>query len=356
VFRSWQLAPGLGGWKDVILNIAVYVPLGLLAALKLRGRPALVRIVLPLLLCSGLSIFVECVQVYDATRFPSAVDVITNTTGAVLGIATALLVPHWFLGPLRWAGTRVRRAPAASLLTAAWVASWTFPWVPLLSLWGWRDKLLRFVDGPWPFVVLLSTAVVWLAFGLLLREVSRAHAMMAMLLSVLVVPGQILVYMRQPLLVEWAGSLCGLALFLAVRNHPSRWQVAAASFTGAVMLRGLAPFHFSLSAARFEWVPLVAILNADRQRAILVLLEKCAWYGTAVWLLERAGFRRSVATACVAAMLVFLEVAQVWLPGRTPDSTDPLIALAMTALFVWVERWAVIHQPEYAGSAIQRTR
>ena len=46
-----------------------------------------------------------------------------------------------------------------------------------------------------------------------------------------------------------------------------------------------------------------------------VLLEKCFWYFSLVWLLTRGGLRLPSATVVVAALLALIEVAQLWLPG-----------------------------------------
>ncbi|MCL7979147.1 MAG: VanZ family protein [marine benthic group bacterium] len=69
---------------DAILNVILFVPLGL--ALGLRGRPAPWRAWLGLTLLAGA---IEVVQIFLPGRFPTLSDVIANSTGAAIGLVIA---------------------------------------------------------------------------------------------------------------------------------------------------------------------------------------------------------------------------------------------------------------------------
>jgi len=58
-------------------------------------------------------------------------------------------------------------------------------------------------------------------------------------------------------------------------------------------------------------------------------------YGAAVWVLHASGSSYARADASVAAALFGLELLQRYLPGRTPESTDAVLALLM-ALVLWL--------------------
>jgi hypothetical protein len=64
------------------------------------------------------------------------------------------------------------------------------------------------------------------------------------------------------------------------------------------------------------------------------LLRKSFQYGTAVLLMRLAGCRYALAGIAVALGLAFIEGAQVFLRGRTAESTDPLMALLL-AFVLW---------------------
>jgi hypothetical protein len=105
-----------------------------------------------------------------------------------------------------------------------------------------------------------------------------------------------------------------------------------------LVLRGLSPFRFVPESAGFTWIPFVATLNADWQPAILVMLGKICYYASAIWLLRASGMRLLRAAATVAAILAGIEIAQIHLPGRTPETTDPLLALVMGFVLLILSR------------------
>jgi len=72
---------------DVALNVAVFVPLGWLLA-RVGHRRGLSRLGAVLLTaggCGALSLSAETVQFFLSSRYSSVIDVVANTTGALLG-------------------------------------------------------------------------------------------------------------------------------------------------------------------------------------------------------------------------------------------------------------------------------
>jgi hypothetical protein len=63
------------------------------------------------------------------------------------------------------------------------------------------------------------------------------------------------------------------------------------------------------------------------ERGIRILLEKSWYFGAAIWLLTEAGTRFASSVAVVVSLAAVAEVIQIWLPGRTPETTDPILAL-----------------------------
>jgi hypothetical protein len=95
--RSWT-TPGLfacivcgqRGFADIILNIILFMPFGVLAALALGARPAVV-------IGAGLfSALIELAQVGISGRDASVGDLLFNTTGALLGLLLVGTAARWF--------------------------------------------------------------------------------------------------------------------------------------------------------------------------------------------------------------------------------------------------------------------
>ena len=79
--------------RDVVLNVAVFVPLGwlLTQALWRTPMPAPWAIGVATALAAILSLTVETFQYFIVTRYSSVVDVLANTAGASLGAAAVRL-------------------------------------------------------------------------------------------------------------------------------------------------------------------------------------------------------------------------------------------------------------------------
>jgi len=79
---TWvPFATGIVRPIDLLLNLALFVPLGFL----LHSRPSRCRFATALVVALVLSVLVEFAQVWSHVRFPSATDVFMNCFGALLG-------------------------------------------------------------------------------------------------------------------------------------------------------------------------------------------------------------------------------------------------------------------------------
>lgn len=139
--------------SDVLLNLILFLPLGLAIALNgWRGWPAFAT---PALLSAG----VETVQFFIPGRDPSLGDVIFNTLGAAAGIVIVRTAPRWLDPPrrLRPALTAAAAAfPPAMWVVAGVLGSQAFPrstyygqWTPNLAHLEWyRARVDRVTLGP----------------------------------------------------------------------------------------------------------------------------------------------------------------------------------------------------------------
>ncbi|HET8624181.1 MAG TPA: VanZ family protein [Gemmatimonadales bacterium] len=168
----WCLLCGDLGAVDVLLNVALFVPLGF--GLRRAGRP--VRQVG--LLALGTSLTVELLQILVPGRDPSLSDLITNTAGGVMGGLLAEWVPL-FLAPA---------PPLAGFLAAGWAVVWLIqslltaaivtPALPPDWFWGqlapdlaqferFRGRVVSASAGPYPIRIRRLTATEAIRRGLL---------------------------------------------------------------------------------------------------------------------------------------------------------------------------------------------
>jgi VanZ family protein len=342
--HSWDTQPLRYLLRDAIVNVALYIPLGFAARMAFRNtRLPGFALYGPVLLGLLLSAAVEIIQLFEPTRHSSIVDVITNVTGTVIGVIAGLLFedlssPGDFRKPRRIGGS-TRADQGALLLAFCWVAWIFFPLYPVISRSDLSHKLAFFaharVVDP---VSLLSTAASWYAGGLLLTAAGMRFSRGWFGLTLLAIPIQFLIVDRQPLPSGVVGAIAGAVLFALCHRARTPTKTEAWIFLGVILVRGLSPFHLAPAAAEFDWTPFVATLLGEWQSAAGVLIEKVFYYGTAIWLLRAAGLKWVPSTIVAAAVLASIEIAQIRLPGRTPEITDPVLAILLGFVLALLSR------------------
>jgi VanZ family protein len=260
-------------------------------------------------------------QLFTPHRNCSTNDLLNNVIGTALGIAAAIAFENT-IGAVRFLD-HGNPDPSALALLFCQAAALTFPMFPVVQLPVWREKTLAFIHGPiLNPMAFASAAFCWLALAMVLRAAKLRHQNVWLAVSVLLIPAQIGIVTRQPIPAELAGALAGIAVYRLRPFNP------ACCFLTLLMIRGLAPFHLTAASSQpFNWIPFGGFLEMDWQQGVQILLEKLFYYGTALWLLRRAGVRWIVSIAIVCTTLAAIEAIQTHIPGRTAEITDPLLAL-----------------------------
>ena len=323
---------------DVAVNITLYLPLGIFGYLAVSARASrMMRILAPLALALALSASIEMIQLFDDSRMCSLSDVVSNVTGAAAGIALGALYRvklQRFLAAQDAAS--LLRPSGALLLLSCWLGYQIFP---LFPVWGRTNVMhrlaaLRAVDG----VLSVDTLVVfaeWLAVACLLESIRQTKTSGLLALLLLLVPLRLILASRTLGWPDIVGAAAAYAVWLCL---PRLWvrRAAPVLLTGALILGELSPFHFQ-SARAFNWVPFRGFFRTDWQDGFVMLFRKSFWYGSVLWLWRASGPSLVWTTAVAAAALFGLEWLQVYLPGRTPEITDAVLAVLM-GVMLWLLR------------------
>jgi VanZ family protein len=346
--QSWTaLAMNRYVVRDTAVNLVLYLPLGLFGFLALsrqtrRTHAAAATLVLTLLLSGGL----ELAQRFVPTRTSSLFDLVLNLAGAAVGLGLAVGFEDR-LRTLASAGARTH-APGASgalVLLSCWAGYQLFPFFPDLSRTRVLEKLVLWTRlDAWSSWGALVSFAEWTAAGRLLASLIRPETTRtALLILLLLLPARMLLAGRNVMAAELAGAALAAALWQGsgsldiARTRAVTWLLAL-----ALVVDGLAPFHFESAGEAFRWIPFQAALESDWQAGFAVLLHKSFTYGAAVWLLQRCGWRWVNAGALVSLGLAGIEVVQIHLPGRTAEVTDPGLALVMTWILASLEHRAAL--------------
>jgi VanZ family protein len=312
---------------DVAVNVALYLPLGIFGYLAIgRGASRLMRIASPLALALVLSSCVEMIQLYDDSRVCSLSDVASNVAGTAVGMALASL---YQISLPRTAA----RLSGASLLAGCWLGYQLFPLFPAWGRTALRRKLHLLVTGTISPVDSLVVLAEWLTLAYLLESTlgKKGNRVLALLLVVL--PARLLIADRTLAWSDILGTAAAFAVWFALPRRSVK-RALPVLLAVALVLAELAPFHLS-SPHAFNWIPFRGFFETTWQLGFVVLFRKSFWYGSLLWLCRVAGYRLAAVTALVAAALLLLEWVQVYLPGRTPEVSDAVLAVLMGVL-LWL--------------------
>lgn len=322
--------------QDVAVNVAIYLPLGLFGFLALRQNmrttsAVVVTVMIGLVLSSSM----EMIQLFVPERECSAADVVSNVAGTAIGAGLGFLYQGWLQ---RWGDResgRFLRLSSTIILVYTWLAYQIFPFLPVPSRMRLTEKLdAVFAVHSVSRVEMVTTCVEWLVLAQLLASLIGSERVRRYLPFLLVVlPARIMIVGRTVSWSELTGAIAACICAYFLLQYPWRAALLAGLMVLVMLLRGLAPYHWSSTANPFAWMPFSLSLALDREVAMLVFLRKCFWYGSGLWLLRRAGWRLWSAAVVIAGLLLAIEVIHIHLPGRTAETTDPLLALILAAIW-----------------------
>jgi len=336
LLNSWADAPGRG---DFIANMALYTPFGFFAVLAIGGAGiAAKRVLMTVAAGAILSTCMELAQYYDASRNTAATDLYANVIGTLLGAVGGGLTA----GSFRWPLLRElasQRVPM--LLLIAWVGYRLFPYVPTIDLHKYWNALKPIILHPTVTGYdLFRYVTIWLTIGALVEAIGGQKRVWLMypLLVGSVILAKVTIVDATLTTAEVAGA--GLAFcawgMLAAGTH-LRVTLIALLLCGYIIAERLEPFEFLTSGRAFGWIPFLGFMSGSVEIGVLSFLQKFFLFGSSIWLLTRAGLRLWSSTFLVAASLFITSQAQTYLPHRTAEITDAVMALLIGAVIALIE-------------------
>jgi VanZ family protein len=319
------------GRADFLTNMLLYMPLGFFAVLAVRREIGWKRLPLAMLAGGMLSVAVELIQYYDEGRTTAAIDCYSNVLGTGLGAAAGCMVG----GKFRWPLLRAISAnPVPALLLAAWIGWRLFPHAPAADVYKYRVPLRPiFLHPHLEPQDLFRETIIWLTVCTLGEAVFGGRRLS--LLFPLLAAGMLMAEGLVSKTALSASEICGAVLaftlwFLARRVHLR--VTAAALLLGTMLIdQRLEPFQFGTQHGHFGWLPFLSFMAGSESDA-LSFLQKFFLYGSLIWLLIKAGLRLWSSATIVTAALLITGWAEIYLPNRSADITDPIMAVAIAGI------------------------
>ncbi len=336
--------------SDVLTNLLVYMPLGLLLGVLLRQRFSPWGVlILATSLGTGLSFLLEYLQTYLPLRVSSLADILLNGLGSLAGAGLLVLMNPGSSLQRRLLAFKhfwFKEDPLSQLglvVLVLWATAQLFPLVPSLDmaslraglkpLWYTLNDIGRF--EPWRTGVYALNIT---GLGLLTRHLLREGRPLLPLFGALVMTVlllKVLVVGRQLSLEALGGAALGLLMLLLVRGDGR--AVATLALCGAFLLEALQSGTGSATRA-MNWIPFLGHMQSVLD---MVDIITTAWPFVALaWLGLSYKPPRPMTIAVSGGLLVCfgtltVEWLQQSLPGRYPDITDVALATLGWGLPWW---------------------
>jgi len=331
---------------DMVVNLLVYMPLGLMLMVRWRARqPVFVALGTATLLGFVLSLAMETLQLYLPSRTTSVIDLALNTVGTTLGAALPLLLSERSGFGRRLHEIRLRwieSGPLASfglIVLGIWALSQLTPLVPSLDMGTLREglgPLYHTVIDPGLFELgkalsyALSLFAVMLLTVTLLRHDFQHARLVAGLFVVSVLLAKVPIVARSLSAEAVAGAIAAIAGLWALSGVDRRQLLAvtAMCLVAAYATEQLRPTAGAVTGD-LQWrLFSMQMLNIHGLQDVLAGI----WpFAGLAYVAMRGGLpgRSSIiagGAVFVAAAASALEWAQSAIPGRFPDLTDVVLA------------------------------
>lgn len=339
-------------WSDrgnVIANSILFMPYGFVAVLAtLRGACPRALLAFYLLLGLALALILQAAQLLIVGRNPSIGDAIINSAGMLAGTVIGFALASSMRSG---AATRKKSELLIPLgLATLWLAYRWFPLVPALDVQNIKDGLKPLFLSPQLDVSrLLASATGWVAWTVILLRlrVPWVNRLTIACAAVAVVAFQPFFVSNTISVANVAGLAIALALLPAMRHHEAV-TLAIVGLLLSLLVSGMHPFTLADPRNDFLFLPMAGYLGGSMEVNAMNLILKSYLYGALVYLLHKNGAGWGSAGLVVALWLAMIEVAQIWIATRTPEITDPLLALLIAHVMSRLDRHTTLDEKRSA--------
>jgi len=338
-WREWD-SPG-----DLLANILLYLPFGILTVNALPRRfPGALKFLLAVIAGVVLSTAIEIAQFHDLGRVTSMGDVYANGIGAASGAAAGILLGASSRWPLMG---EIAANPTEALLLTMFLAYRLFPYVPVIDLHKyWHAVQPMLLQPTLPPGEFLRYLVTWLFVAAVVHVLYGFRRFL--LLFPLLCGGE---FLGKVVIIDNALKLndvlsaasAWLTWSVLLRRLPGKFGVLALAFAAMIAIERLQPFRFETLPRAFGWIPFASLMHGSIGVNIQAFCQKFYEYGGLIWLRNRGGVRLLISTLCTATFLFATSFAECWLPGRSAEITDGLMALIVGGIFAVLREKDLIH-------------
>lgn len=326
------------GLVDVVENVILFLPLGLLLAWHYQVLPRRTAgFVTWFFVALVVASILQWLQKY-LPRTPALSDIGFNMLGFLLGWLAGIVIPH-SLGRMVQRHFSLREADRFALvMILLWMAAELFPFIPTFDRSSVVDnvKSLWQLD-PWQprrMLLHLGMTVIGLAtLAHLVRSVApkRQVRPMAVMATLGMLSGKFIIINQVPGVAVVAGIVAGAAVWHGIDRlgERPRWWALLAIATASYLLHAIWPMAWNDLPGPMNWLPFASSLSGSIEAVVPSVAFESLCFGAIIWSAVRNGAAPGGMTAAVAIIALASEWTQRYLPGRTAEITSVLLAIGM---------------------------
>jgi len=328
-WRLFSEASIFGSVGDTLGNIGLFVPWGIAGILIIAPRRGMaLAIAQTFAIGFVIALGLQIAQLWVPTRTSALSDVLWNMVGCAVGflLGNRLLAHDQNLsGILNFQQT-------SGYFLAAWI---TLEWLPLIPSFDFQlikdnvKNLLAFRSIS--FSLVFERVAITLLLGELLNwHFKPRHTLILLPLLIL------FVIFAKIFLVDVqldASLIVGFAL--GVMSWWTLYKLSSDRRTAAIVvvlllaysIQALTPFSLKNVPSSFGWLPFEGLLEGSMLVNIRSLGSNLLLFGGVLLLLRNAGSNIVVTSVVIALWVMGMELAQLFITGRSGSITEPLLVL-----------------------------
>jgi hypothetical protein len=204
--------------------------------------------------------------------------------------------------------------------------------VPTIDLHKYWDALKPvFLDPQLPSDALFRHVAVWLGICVMIEKIvgdRRAGGLIGRFAGFLIF-ACVLNISTHVTLAQIAGIAVAFVVWRLLPSFAARVRTAAVLMGAYAIVFRLHPFVFSARPGPFGWVPFLSFMQGSVDVDVQSFFEKVFLYGGLIWLLAGAGLAMRLSTLLVTGIVLAASFIQVFIPGRSAEITDAILAMAV---------------------------
>jgi VanZ family protein len=337
------------GYPDLLTNFILYIPLGFLVV-RLRLPKGHFMSTISLAIVSGgiLSLSLEYMQAFIPGRTTSLLDLVLNISGTMCGTLFALVFSKkitswgWLSRLQHYFSYNSQLTNFGLLIVLIWVFSQLTPFVPSLDIGNIKDGLKPAwytIKNPFSFSIYRTSLYIFSVAGLMLlvntllklQDIRSKMFIGAFFIFILFL--KIPIVSRQFSIESFTGTILGFLLYMMIQKAPKNLANLMSFFfiISFIVIEGTSGFsRIQTKSSSFNWIPFQSHMGNN----LIGIADIFAglWPFLALSYLALLAKPKYISRICVSGflgivILVFLlEWNQQFIPGRTADITDVVLA------------------------------